>query len=88
MNNIGPAVYLLGALTSLLCAFLLLRGFMRARKHLLLWSGLCFGGLALSNALVFVDLILFPNVDLYVWRLATAALAMVVLLYGLIWDSD
>jgi hypothetical protein len=85
---VGPLVYLLGTLTSLLCAFLLLRGYFRARRRLLLWSGLCFAGLTLSNALVFVDLIIFPQIDLYRWRLAAAALAAVVLLYGLIWDTD
>ncbi len=84
----GPAVYLLAAFTSLLCAFLLFRGYLRGRKRLLFWSALCFTGLALSNGLVFVDLIVFPDVNLYRWRLATAALAMLVLLYGLIWDSD
>ena len=84
----GPAVYLLGAFTSLLCAFLLLRAYLKTRKGLLLWSGLCFAGLTVSNGLVFVDLVIFPDVNLYRWRLATAALAMAVLLYGLIWDSD
>ncbi len=84
----GTAVYVLGALTTSLCAFLLLRGYSRGRKRLLLWSGLCFVGLTLSNSLVFVDLVMFPDVDLYRWRLSIAALAMVVLLYGLILDSE
>jgi hypothetical protein len=84
----GPAVYLLATLTSLLCAFLLIRGYARGRKRLLLWSGLCFAGLTVSNALVFVDLVVLPDIDLYRWRLATAALAMLILLYGLIWDSE
>jgi hypothetical protein len=82
-------VYILGALTTLLCAVLLLRGYARGRQRLLLWSGLCFAGLTVSNFLVFVDLVLLPaQVDLYLMRLATAALAMLVLLYGLIWESD
>jgi hypothetical protein len=84
----GPAVYVLGALTSLFCALLLLRGFSRSRKQLLLWSGLCFVGLTFSNCLVFVDLVMFPKVDLYLWRLATAAVGLLLLLYGLIWRSD
>ena len=84
----GPAVYVLGALTSLLCAFLLLRAYSRVRKRLLLWSGLCFAGLTVSNSLVFVDLVLFPEIYLYQLRLGTAAIAMVLLLYGLIWGSD
>ena len=82
-----PTVYLLGALTSLLCAVLLLRGYARSRQRLLFWSGLCFVGLTISNSLVFVDLVVFPDVDLYPWRLGTAAVAMMLLLYGLIWGT-
>jgi hypothetical protein len=83
-----PIVYLLGTLTCLLSAILLLRGFSRARKRLLLWSGVCFVGLTLSNFLVFLDLVIVPQVDLYRWRLGTAAVAMMFLLYGLIWESE
>ncbi|HSD74364.1 MAG TPA: DUF5985 family protein [Steroidobacteraceae bacterium] len=84
----APAVYVLGALVSLLCAVLLLRGYSRSRTRLLFWSGLCFAGLTLSNALVFVDLIVAPHIDLYLWRLGSATLAMLLLLYGLVWESD
>ena len=85
----GPVVYMLATLTSLLCAILLLRGYSRARKQLLLWSGLCFVGLTVSNVLLCIDLLFTPpEVSLYVWRLATAAGAMMLLLYGLIWRSD
>lgn len=83
----GAAVYILGTLTTLACAILLLRGYARANKRLLLWSGLCFAGLTLSNFIIFVDLVVVPDVNLYVWRLATAAISMALLLYGLIWDS-
>lgn len=81
-------VYLLGVLTSAACAWLLLRGYAVSRKRLLLWSGICFAVFALSNALVFLDIIIFPDIDLYRYRLATALIAMAVLLYGLIWESD
>ncbi len=84
----GPAVYILGALTSLCCGILLLRGYGKGRKKLLLWSGLCFVGLAISNVLIFVDLVVFPDVNLYRLRLLTAAAAMLLLLYGLIWESE
>ncbi|HTW64307.1 MAG TPA: DUF5985 family protein [Bryobacteraceae bacterium] len=83
----APAVYILGALTTLACAVLLLRGYARARRALLLWSGLCFAGLAISNFLIFVDLVIVPQIDLYPLRLATAAVAMLLLLFGLIWNS-
>lgn len=85
---IGSIVYLLGALVSWTCAALLLRGYGRGRKALLLWSGLCFVGLGLSNFLVFIDLrVIGPEVSLYVPRLITAAIALAMLLYGLIWED-
>jgi hypothetical protein len=83
------AVYIVGTLVALCCAILLLRGYARGRQRLLLWSGLCFFGLAISNGLVFVDMIVFPpQIDLYLPRLATAAVAMMLLLYGLIWEGE
>ena len=81
-------VYLLGALVTALCAVLLLRGYARSRSRLLLWSGLCFIGLTVSNALLFVDLRVLPDVDLYMWRLATAAASMLLLVYGLVFESE
>lgn len=84
----GPAVYILGSLITLICAVLLLRGYFRSRTRLLLWSAVCFFGLALSNLLTFLDLVVLPNVDLYLGRLATAAAAMLILLYGLIWEGE
>ncbi len=80
-------VYLLEAFTSLLCAVLLLRGYARGRRKLLLWSGLCFAGLTISNGLIFVDLILLPTIDLFSYRLFATAVSMAMLLYGLIWES-
>lgn len=81
-------VTLLGSLTVGLCALLLLRAYARVRQRLLLWSGLCFAGLTLSNALVIVDLAVVPGFSIYVWRLAVAVLALLLLLYGLIFESD
>ena len=54
----------------------------------MLWSGLCFSGLAISNSLIFVDLVLFPDLNLFRVRLTVAAVAMILLLYGLIWGTD
>lgn len=81
-------VNILGSLTAGLCALLLLRAYSRVRQRLLLWSGLCFGGLMLSNVLVVVDLAIVPEFSMYVWRLAVAALSLLLLLYGLIFESD
>jgi hypothetical protein len=81
-------VNILGTLTVGLCAFLLLRAYGRVRQRLLLWSGLCFVGLTISNAILFVDLSLFPGASWYTWRLGVAAMSMLLLLYGLIFESD
>ncbi len=81
-------VYLLGALVTALCAVLLLRGYARSHSRLLLWAGLCFAGLTVSNGLLFVDLQVLPELDLYMWRLGTAAGAMLLLVYGLVFESE
>jgi hypothetical protein len=81
-------VYILGTLITFLCAVLLLRAYLRVRLRLLLWSSVCFAGLTIANALVYVDLVIVPERDLYVWRLGVAALAMAVLVFGLVWESD
>ena len=80
-------VYALCALTSLACAVLLLRGYARNRVRLLLWSGLCFAGLALNNLILLVDMRVVPAVDLSVWRTLPALAGIVILLYGLVWET-
>jgi hypothetical protein len=77
-------VYFLCAATSAVCAALLLRQYWRRHSRLLLWSALCFVGLALNNALLFVDLVLVPLLDLSLWRGLTGVAALMLLLYGLI----
>jgi len=81
-------VYGLCALAALMCAFLLLRAYGRQRYRLLLWSGLCFSILALNNFLLVVDKLILPAEDLSLLRTGTALIAMMVLLYGLIWDAE
>jgi hypothetical protein len=78
-------VYLSCALASLLCAILLIRSYLASRTALLLWSSMCFAGLALNNALLFVDLAIAPAVDLSLYRTLVALAALLVLLFGLIW---
>ena len=82
------ALYILSCITTLICATLLLRAFVNVRKRLLLWSGLCFVGLSISNMLVIADLLIFPEIDLYTYRLGTSAVSMAFMLYGLIWESQ
>jgi len=84
----AAVIYTLCALTALLCAVLLLQAYRRSHYSLLLWSGLCFVGLTANNALVVIDRLFIPDTDLSTWRLAVGLLAMLVLLYGLIWEVD
>ena len=86
--DIGLLVYVLCALTSFACAVLLLRGYQRSRQRLLLWSGLCFAGLALNNVLLVVDLRVAPETDLSFVRTLPALAGVALLLYGFIWDAD
>lgn len=82
----SAALYLLSILTTLACSILLLRAYFRVRSGLLLWSGLCFAGLTLDNVLVFGDMVLFPAIDLYTWRLASVAVSISLLIFGLVWE--
>lgn len=84
----SEAVYLLCALTSAACAVLLVRGYRRSQSRLLLWSSLCFVGLAANNALLVVDRIIVKDVDLSTWRLVPAVIGVAVLVYGLIWEGE
>jgi hypothetical protein len=82
----AETVYTLCALTSILCAFLLFRGYLANRTRLLFWSSLCFVGLAANNILLLADLVLFPALDLSLWRAGAALAGLGALLYGLIWE--
>lgn len=83
----ATVVYALCALTSLACAVLLLRGYRRSHARLLLWSGLCFAGLAANNVILLVDKRVVPGMDLSLWRSLPALLGVAILLYGLVWET-
>jgi hypothetical protein len=80
----AEAVYLLCAVTSVVCALMLFRGYRAQRTRLLFWSSLCFGGLALNNILTFLDLVIVSSADFSLLRGSIALIAIVVLIYGLI----
>ena len=84
----AATVYILCSLVALVCAYLLLRAYARGRYRLLLWSGLCFVGLTLNNIGLYLDKIIFTEIDLSVYRSAISLAAMVVLLFGLVWDTE
>jgi hypothetical protein len=88
MNAFKIALYILAIVSSATCAILLLRAWMHRRVRLLMWSAICFAGLTLNNVALFVDLVLFPQVDLRLARQLPALIGMMFLLYGFICDVD
>ena len=83
----AEAVYVLCALTSVICALLLIRNYRTTRTRLVLWSSLGFVGLAFNNVLLFVDRVMLPDVPLDLWRTLVALGAMLLLVFGLIWEA-
>ncbi|HYE52705.1 MAG TPA: DUF5985 family protein [Azospirillaceae bacterium] len=88
MPSLAAAVYLLCILTSVICMVLLIRGYLQNRTRLLLWSALCFTGLAVNNLLLFLDQIVLPDVELRPFRTLTALMSVGVLIVGFIWETD
>jgi len=86
--TMASVIYALCALTAMLCTWLLLRSYKRNGYRLLLWSGLCFAGMSINNFLLILDRVVFPQtVDLSTWRMLSALVALLPLLYGLIWED-
>ena len=80
-------IYGLCALTAAACAGLLLQAYRRTRFRLLLWSGMCFAGLTLNNILLILDRYVV-TADLSTWRLAVGLAAVLLLLCGMILESN
>jgi hypothetical protein len=82
----AETVYLLCALTSVMCAVLLTRSWLRSRVRLLLWSSLCFVGLAVNNVLLFIDLVVVPEVNLAMVRSIEALFSISILVIAMVWE--
>jgi Family of unknown function (DUF5985) len=77
-------VYIFCGLTSIACVALLFRQYQTTRTPLLFWSVGCFVLFAVSNILLFVDLIMLPHVDLSSVRYSLTLIGMCMMLYGLV----
>lgn len=88
MELLKESLYVVCILSSVACTLLLLRSYLQNRVRLLLWGTICFIGLSINNILLFVDLVVFPHVDLRAPRLLSSLIGMLFLVYGLIWDSE
>ena len=87
----AEAVYILCAITSILCAVLLLRGYRATRMRLLFWASLCFVFLAINNVILYVDLVVIPAsspVNLFWYRNTAAVIGMLLLVFGPTWESQ
>lgn len=81
-------IFGLCALTAGLCAFMLLRGFLHTKMRLLLWSGMCFTLLTISNIMLVADRWMFPEIQLMNLRLSFTLAGVVLLICGLIWERE
>ena len=88
MGIFAETVYIVSLLTSLACMALLIRGYYRSRRLLLLCGALCFVFLSLNNLLLFVDVVMLPKVDLRLYRGLVALAGVAVMLYGFIWEPE
>jgi len=85
---VAITIYVLCTLTSLACAWLLLASYRRTRHRLLFWSGASFVAMTVNNVFLVLDKIVFPDVYLLPVRQGSALLAMLLLLYGLIYEKE
>jgi hypothetical protein len=81
----AAVIYSLCALTSITCLVLLWRA---SGARLLFWSALCFAALSVNNVLLVLDNLVFPDIDMTIARLVAALVAVLLLLFGLIWEED
>jgi hypothetical protein len=89
METFRFVLFLLAALTSIGCMWLLLRAYARTRVRLLFWTGMCFIALSVNNVVLFVDVVVLPTqVDLRMLRLGAALAGIACLLYAFIWEAE
>ena len=78
----APAVSILCAATSVTCFALLARSYRANRGRLVLWSAVCFAGLALNNIVLAVNEVVDSSRDIP-WRGIPAAAGLLAFVYGL-----
>lgn len=86
---IVPAIiYVLCMAASAICAVLLARTYARTRSRLLLWTALSFALLAVNNLFLVLDMLVFLKADLWPLRALSFQAALLLLLYGFVWEAD
>ena len=88
---VPETTYILCMITSIICAVLLLRAYLTTKARMLLWSSLCFMSLIINNFMLFIDKVVYPDVDFPLLVLArgwVALIGLLLLIFGLIWDAE
>jgi hypothetical protein len=81
-------IYGLCTILSLAIAVMLWRQHRRSPTRMIYWTALCFTGLALSNLVLVVDKLVFPDLDLRVLRHSISLLSIGLLLFGLVYEDE
>jgi hypothetical protein len=81
-------IYGLCMLTALMCAWLLLQAYRKTQYRLLFWCSLFFSISAMNNVFLVVDKVMYPDVDLTLYRYIVALTGLCVLLPGLILERE
>jgi hypothetical protein len=85
----AAVIYSMCALTSVTCLVLLWRSWRASGARLLFWSALCFAALSVNNVLLVLDHVVWlVEIDLAIPRLLAALVAVLLLLFGLIWEEE
>jgi hypothetical protein len=85
---VANIIYVLCALTGLLCAGLLFRAYLRTGAVLLFWSSICFLGLTIDNSfLLLQDVLTYPQINLFWMRQLGTLTGLTLLIYSMIWHT-
>jgi hypothetical protein len=85
---VAAIVYGLCMLTALTCAWLLLQAYRKTHYRLLFWCSIFFSISALNNVFLVMDKVVYPDVDLTLYRYIVALAGLCVLLPGLILEQE
>jgi hypothetical protein len=85
---VAGIVYGLCMLTALTCAWLLLQAYRKTQYRLLFWCSVFFSISALNNVFLVVDKVMYPGIDLTLYRYLVALTGLCVLLPGLILERE
>jgi drug/metabolite transporter (DMT)-like permease len=86
-TDMAAIVYILCAILSFACAYLLYRGYTSSHFRLLFWTSVGFLGFAINNIMLFLDEYVIHQYDLSVIRTVPALIGMLILLYGVITET-